>query len=173
MDENRVDPTGADPLEDLSPGLRRAVEGVLRDPPPEDVTSRALAAARQVPVLRPEAASPTLRRRPRPAWRVLAVAASIGLVAGLAWWHWRGPSDGQVATKPPSPAAPGDVRPIPPGPGTPSGDRLPTLWAYRQAAEESPEALDAMLERDARWVLRPEPQSIQAGASLGFIRQTL
>ena len=130
MDENRVDPAGTDPLEDLSPGLRRAVEGVLRDPPPEDVTSRALAAARRIPVLRPEAAGPNLRRRPRPAWRVLAVAASIGLVAGLAWWHWRGPSDGQVATKPP-------------GAETPSGDRLPTLWAYRQAAEQSPEALEA------------------------------
>jgi hypothetical protein len=163
MDENRVDPAGTGPLEDLSPGLRRAVEGVLRDPPPEDVTSRALAAARQVPVLRAEAAGPTLRRRLRPAWRVLAVAASIGLAAMLVWGRRGAPPGPEVAEKGP----PAQQREAPPG------DRLPTLWAYRQAAEESPEALGAMLDRDARWVLRPEPQSFQAGASLGFTRQTL
>jgi len=173
MDENRLDRARTTPPDDLSAALRRAVEAALRDPPPEAVTSRALAAARQVGAPRPEAENPTLRWRPRAAWRVLAVAASIGFVAGLVWWRWCGPSDRQVVTKPPSPVEPGDVPSIPQGPEAPRGDRLPTLWAYRRAAERSPEALDAMLDQDARWVLRPEQQPFQAGASLRSIRQTL
>jgi hypothetical protein len=174
MDENRLDRAGTGPLDDLSPALRRAVEGVLRDPPPEDVTSRALAAARQIGVPRPEADGPTLRWHPRAAWRVLAVAASIGLIAALVWWHWGGPPDRHVVVNPPpSPIGPGNPQPIPQGPEAPQGHRLPTMWAYRQAARQSAEALDAMLAQDARWVLHPEPQSFQVGASRGSVPLTL
>jgi len=173
MDENRFERDGAGPPDDLSPALRRAVDGVLRDPPPDDVTSRALAAARQLGMQHPEAAISALRRR-RVVWQVLAVAASIGLVAALVWWRWGGPPDGQVVVQPPlSPIGAGNVQPIPQGPESPRGDREPSLWAYRQAAGQSSEALDAMLDRDARRLLRPEPRPIHAGASLASIRQTL
>jgi hypothetical protein len=164
MDENRLDRARTGPPDDLSTALRRAVEEIVRNPPPEDVTNRALAAARQIGVRRPEAEGPALRRRPRVAWRVLAVAASIGLVAVLVWGRRGAPPDAEVVK-----AGPPAQQRI----DAPPGDRLPTLWAYRQAAGQSAEALDAMLDRDARWVLRPEPQPFQAGASLGSIRQTL
>jgi hypothetical protein len=173
MDENRFDRNSADPADRLSPALRRAVDGIVRDPLPDDVTRRALAAARQIGVPYSGAAGPALQRRPRAAWRVLAVAASIGLVAGLVWWRWGGPPDGRVVVQPPVPSGPGNVQPLPQRPETPRGDRLPSLWAYRQAAGQSAEALDAMLDQDARDILRPEPHPFQAGAPLGFPPQTL
>jgi len=173
MDENRFDRPDASPADDLGPALRRAVDGVLRDLPPDDVTSRALAAARQVESHDPEDAVAALRRPPRAAWRVLAVAASIGLVAGLAWWRWGGSPNNSMVSRPLSPVGPGNVPSIPQGPETPHGDRRPSLWAYRQAAWQSAEALDAALDRDARRLLRPEPHPVEAGASLTSIRQTL
>lgn len=181
MDENRSNRADSGPLDDLSPTLRRAVEGIVRDPPPADVASRALAAARQVGLSQPKGEGPQLPWHRRTAWRVLAVAASVAIVAALAWWHWGGRSDQQVVIEPPRtpdvpshdrPNAP-DSQPLPQGPKAPPGDRLPTMWAYDQAARQSDESLEALLDRDARRVLRPDPQPIQAGALLALLRQTL
>ena len=173
MVENRENRPDASRADDLSPALRRAVEEVLRDPMPDSVTSRALAAARQVGRRIPDDATPTLRRPPPAVWRVLAVAASIGLLAGLAWWRWGGSPGSPTVSRAPSSVRPGHVQPIPDGPETREGDRRPSLWAYRQAARQSADALDAALDRDARSLLRPEPRPVHAGASPASIQQTL
>jgi len=180
MDENPLDRDRAFPLDDLSPALRRAVERVLREPMPENLAERALAAARRVEAQPPQPRGLALRRGPRTAWPVLALAASIGLVAVLVWSRWGGQPDPNVVQAPsnanpgvPQPVLLPEPPPVSPGPVALPGDRLPTLWAYRQAAGQSPEALDALLDRDARWMLRPEPQSFHAGASLGAVPLTL
>ena len=157
MDENRIDHDRTSPSDELGPALRRAVDAVLREPMPEGLTDRSLTAARRLQTPCPEPQTPPSRRRQVVAWRVLALAASIGLVAALVWWRWGGPPGPEVVENGPLPPQPIEA---------PTGERLPTLWAYRQAAGQSPQALDAMLDRDARWMLRPEPQSFQAGALL-------
>jgi hypothetical protein len=172
MDKNRPDRSDDGPADDLGPALRRAVDGILRDPPPDDVMSRALAAARRVGRHDPETEVAALRRPPRVVWRVLAVAASIGILAGVAWWRWGGSSDRQMANRPP-PVGSDHVRPAVEGPEMPRGERQPSLWAYRQAAWQSAEAFDAALDRDARCLLRPDPQPAEAGVSLESTRQTL
>jgi hypothetical protein len=180
MNENRIDRDRTAPLDDLSPALRRAVDAVLREPMPEGLTDRSLAAARRLQTLCPEPQTPPSRRRQVTAWRVLALAASIGLVALLVWGRWGGPPGPNVAKKSTTPSETREGDPFTPDPGAilpvpeaPPVDRLPTMWAYRQAAGQSPQALDAMLDRDARWVLRPEPKSFQAGALPGSSPLTL
>lgn len=185
MDENRGDRDRTSPLDDLGPALRRAVEGVVRRPVPEDLTDRALASARRARMPRPDAeeAAQTAawRWRPRTAWPVWALAASIALVAVLVWWHGRGLPDRHVVIKSPTTTiGPGDTQPVPPAlpphprkPQAPPGDRLPTLWAYRQAVGQSAGALEAMLDEDARRLLRNQPQPLDKGASLRFVPETL
>jgi hypothetical protein len=168
MDESRFDPDSVRPMDELSPALRWAVEQVLREPMPEDLAERSLGAARRLQEPRPEPPRPSSRGRQAMTWRVLAVAASIGLVAVLVWWRWAGAPGPEVGNHSPTPPGrsqePLEPQPIPPTPEPTPLERPPTLWAYRQAAGRSAEALDALLDRDARWVLRPEPQSFQAGA---------
>ena len=97
MDKNRSD-RGSGPADDLSPTLRQAVKRVVRDPPPDDVSARALAAARRLGVSHPAAARAV--RRHGMVWRMLGVAASIALVAALAWWYWRGTPEEHVVLQP-------------------------------------------------------------------------
>ncbi len=171
MKEDRIDGEGAGRTDDLSPTLRRAVNGILRDPPPDDVTCRALAAARQVRVLAPVEGSGHRRKASR-LLGVLAIAAALGLVAASAWWHWGGRPNQQANVGPPQ-HGPDNVRPTAPERGAGEGDRLPSLWAYRQAARVSTDALDVMLDHDAHRVLRPDKQPFAAGTSLDGLRQTL
>lgn len=171
MDENRIDRGGGSgSAADLSPILRRAVEKIVRDSPPEDVSSRALAAARQIG-LSHRAAAAGLRRR-RMAWRVFCLAASVALAVASAWWYWSGLRDGQVAIQPP-PVGPGSGWSSTEDPQIAPADHPPSLWAYREAAAQSMEAFEAMLDQDAHCVLRPEPQPFHAAALFGAIRQTL
>jgi hypothetical protein len=170
MNKTQFDRGDSGSADDLSPTLRRAVEDVLRKPPPDDVSARALAAARRIGVSHPVAGR-ALRRRPV-AWGLLGVAASAGLAVALVWWYSRGTREEQVVIQPQR-TEPGNIQPIPPDPRTNQTDRLPSLWAYRQAAGQSAETLDALLDQDAHRVLRPDPQSVQAGALLGVIGQTL
>jgi len=169
MDERRLDRRGGGLPDDLGPALRRAVEGVLRDPPPEGLTARALAAARQVESSHSTAARPALGRHRRATWWGVAVAASIGVAAALALWHWDGWLPKPVAVQP-APVGSGNVEPAPHNPETMPDGRRPSLWAYRQAARQSEEALDEALDRDARQVLAPGsqvPESWLQPASVG------
>lgn len=172
MDEKRFDRRGGGPPDDLGPALRRAVEGVLRDPPPEGLTARALTAARHVGSSHSAVARPALGRRRRTAWRVLAVAASIGVAAALALWHWDGWLHKPVAVHP-APAGPGHVESAPHNPETPPAGRRSSLWAYRQAARQSEEALDEALDRDARHVFASGSQAPESWVRPDSVRQML
>jgi hypothetical protein len=132
-----------DPQEPLSPALCDAVAEILARPVPEELSRRVLEAVRQQ--------VPPKTRRPigRLALvALLATAASIG-VALLGWRLLGSRAPGPI----PGPSGPPAVAHDPAVPVAP----LPTLWAYQQAAKESPEALESLLDRHARQLLPPEP----------------
>jgi hypothetical protein len=142
-----IPPSGnANPNDELGPELREAVEAVLDDDPPTDWAEDTLESLRQR----------TPRTGPRPsrrlaAWIALAAAASI-LVAVL----WTSP---RIVNNAP------DVVGQPSGrlettPALEQSDAAqPTLWNYQQAARQSPEALDALLDKHARQLLRPSTEA--------------
>ncbi len=149
------------PLEELSPELRGAVERVLSDPVPDDFTRRALEGARgRVPRARQKFARRNL------VWVLLGTAASIGAIVLVLWLRGGRAREEQAVKVPASRAAARDV------PAAAAG-YLPTAWAYDRAARQSPEALDALLDRHARQALAADPQSLRAGASFRSLRQML
>jgi hypothetical protein len=146
----------ARPLDELSPDLRQAIEGLLQEPPPEGLMQRALDLARRQATTEPS-------RRPRPAdrWREhrakpwsFATAASIAIAACtlvlllLSSFVSRMP----------------DCKVIPQMPAA-IGQDLPTAWAYHRAIAQSPEAMDSLLARHARRILRPEAKHCMAQVS--------
>ncbi len=137
------------PLEELSGDLRDAVAEILAERMPGDLASRATAAARNCA---------TARRPARRAglWVALSVAASIAAIA-LGWQTLRSrPARGpQTGPEPRSIVAQPNEEPLSPG---------PTAWAYQRAANESPEALDELLDRHARQLLLPDPESAAASS---------
>jgi len=102
----------------------------------------------------------------------LAVAASIGVAAALALWHWDGWFQRPVAVRP-APVGPGYVEPAPHGFEAPPAGRRPSLWAYRQAARQSEEALDESLDRDARHVFASGSQPAESRIRPASVRLML
>jgi len=155
MADRQVRQGRSHPGNELGPELRRVVEGIVGDPLPTGLVSSALERARQTVVTEAET-GPKASERSRvyraTIWS-LAAAASIGAVV-LAW-HYR-PAVSPPPNQPIAVAMPQTRTAIP--------NDAPTVWAYREALGQSPEAMEAMLERDARQTLRPEPQSVQASA---------
>lgn len=149
-------PENADrcPSDELAPELRRAVEEVLGQSPPEDLMRRTLDDLRQ---RRARAARPSRRRRVL--IRVLALALSIAMLV-LVGRHRNG-GDGQNGPAPPEEIA---LQPT---------DTLPTLWAYHRASHNSPEALDELLDQHAGRLLVTESKSFRIGAFLDFDRESL
>jgi hypothetical protein len=130
---------------------------------PDDPLEAELAA------LRPHAVSPGLRRRiaerlarsPSFRWRWLG---GIGLAGGLAaaclaaailLRHENGPG---------LPQGPGRAA-IGPPPQGPSDESLPTVQVYQRALSQSPEELDAVLDRHAVRASRSDPPAAQVYAS--------
>jgi hypothetical protein len=161
MVAEREQNSGRPPLEELSPALRDAVESVLNDPMPEELTGRVLVAAR-----RRVTRSTRLPTRRITSWAVLATAASIALIALAMHFHAGRTPNGPLVQSPQPPVMRKDV------PAASPND-LPTAWAYTQAARQSPEALDALLDRHARQSISANPRSSPEQASLRSIRQTL
>ena len=145
--------SGRHPRDELCPELRRAVEGIVQEPPPEDLMLRALERARRQVAMHAEGElGPPGRRRVRRAvfWSLVA-AASLGVVV----LNWLNRPSASFPPHQPTPVA------LPQRQMTIAPD-LPTAWAYHEVLGQSPEALELMLDRHARQTLRPEPQSFQA-----------
>lgn len=149
-------PENADrcPSDELAPELRRAVEEVLGQSPPEDLMRRTLDDLRRPT---PRAARPGRRRRTL--IRALAVALCIAMLV-LVGRHRNG-GDGQNG-----PAPPGEIVRQP-------ADTLPTLWAYHRASRDSPEALEELLDQHAGQLLVTESKAFSIGAFLDFDRESL
>ena len=168
------------PLEELSLALRCAVERIVSSPVPGDLTRTALADARD----RMPRPRPTYARRSLLCGSLVAVAL-VGVVAIA--WQFRGgrSSNEQSLAKPLAPEALATSGPSASdarlsaaqsggnstraGQPTPAHVYLPTAWAYCQAARQSPEALDAILDCHAHQAMTAERQSISAGTLLGSI----
>jgi hypothetical protein len=151
-----IPPRGhASPNDELGSELREAVEAVLYDDPPTDWAEETLESLRQR----------GLRTAPRQSRRFatcIALAAAASIVAAILssrpWLADKGP---EVVDKPlehPE-EAPAFVQ---------SDAVQPTLWAYQQAVRQSPEALDALLDKHARQLLHPSSR-----AELGGLWQEL
>jgi hypothetical protein len=153
MTNQHANHDNARPLDELSPELRQAVERLLQESPPEALMQRALDLARRQattePSRRPRPVDRRPQRRARP-WS-FATAASIAIAActlvliSLSSFVLRMP-DSKVI--PQMPAA--------------IGQDLPTAWAYHRAIAQSPEAMDSLLARHAREMLRPEAKPFLA-----------
>jgi hypothetical protein len=116
--------------DELSPALRAAVERVRNDPPPDELTRRALVLARR------QAArySRKLERR-RFSWFAAIIAASLAVAISI------GTMDHRFVNSPPSTPRE-DI-------ATALSDDSPSVWAYSRAARKSPDALYALLDRQS------------------------
>jgi hypothetical protein len=155
MRDQHAHQDAAYPLNELSPELRQAVEGLIAEPPPEGLMQRALdLARRQVtaePSQRPRPPDRRLPRRPRP-WNAANVA-SIAMAACTLVLLLFSPFVLRMPCSKVIPQMPAAI-----------GQDLPTAWAYHRAIAQSSEAMDSLLARHARDMLRPEakPFLVQA-----------
>jgi hypothetical protein len=120
----------------------------------------------ELAALRPYEISPGLRRQiarrlagsaPAPfrwLWR-FALAGGLAAACLTMVLVWRG---GGVRMEPEQVVRP---QPAPPVPGEDAG---PTLLAYERALDRSPEALDALLDKDAGVVPEVRPDLVRSGA---------
>jgi hypothetical protein len=147
-------------LDELGPRLREAVERVRGDAAPEDLAQRALDATR-----RRLAQHPHRARRRILFWLTPAAAAAVVLAALTMYFRAGSPES------PPVPSQPLQV--VHEDVSAAVADELPTAWAYQCAARQSPEALDALLDRHARQLIAADPGHSPEWASLRSIRETL
>jgi hypothetical protein len=147
MTNQHANHDNARPLDELTPELRQAVERLVQKSLPEELMQRALDRARRQTMTEPN-------RRPRPVDRrrvrwarpwsfantaSIAIAACTLVLISLSSFVLRMP----------------DAKVIPRMPAA-IGQDLPTAWAYHRAIAQSPEAMDSLLSRHARELLRPE-----------------
>jgi hypothetical protein len=145
--------------DELEPDLRNAIDAVLKDDPPSDWMEESLDKLRQT------------RHQPGPgksrgviAAIVLATAACVLVV--LFMNPFRTNDDGQEYVDQPEDAPEQELvneEPIVPERFDRDAPVRPTLWAYQQAAIDSPETLDELLEEHAGRLLRPTSDRELAG----------
>ncbi len=138
------------PNQELGPELRQAVEAVLHDEVPPDWAEETLDKFRR---LSPRTAPRKSRRFAY--WISLAAAACIVAIV-LLGRSWLSDDGREVVKNPPD-------RPKEAPPSVQSDVVQPTLWAYRQAARQSPETLDELLDRHAGQLLH-RPSETDPGA---------
>ncbi|MHC4402671.1 MAG: hypothetical protein ACYTG0_23665 [Planctomycetota bacterium] len=139
----RVPPEGnANPNDELGPELREAVEAVLHDEPSADWAEATLEELRRGS---PRTAPRRLRRFA--VWTTLAAAACVlaFVLLRVSWLFHDGREVGG------DPRERREETPV----LARSDLAEPTLWAYQQAARQSPEALDELLDRHAGQLLHP------------------
>jgi hypothetical protein len=139
---------------ELGPELRKALEDVLGQSPPEDLMRRTLDGLRQ---RRPSVARANRRRHSL--LSALAVAVSIAVLVLVA--RHRNGGNREVRPDPPREFV---ARPV---------DRLPTYWAYHRASLDSPEALEKLLDRHASELLVSGSESLRMGGFPGFGQEAL
>jgi hypothetical protein len=147
MDVRREGKNGPSPWDELSPGLREAVEGVLHDSLPEPVRLRALDALHRQVVRYP-------RRGASARSRILSTAATA-IAASIVW----------TALAACMWTAVGSVKLPAPTDTAALSNEVPTAWTYSRAARQSPEALNTLLDRRAR-PTNPAGSRLLAGAHL-------
>jgi hypothetical protein len=163
MSLERREPSDSHFLDELSPALRNAVGSVLRDPMPHDLARGALEQVQRRLAIGEghHAGSIAGHRRSRRRvmfWALLATSISIGLIALAVLARFAGTKAPEVVI------APRQQIVIPAAPTVPD-DNVPTAWAYHEALRQSPEAVDALLDRHARHSLSGDPWSFPARAS--------
>jgi hypothetical protein len=134
------------PLDDLSPELRRAVEVIVHNKPPEGLTEQILRELQRQGATTANARPRSYeRRRARriAAWGLVA-ASAIAMFPLL--FHARSFFQPDMPKPALHPSAQLAI----------DGD-LPTAWAYHRAIGQSSEAPEALLDRHARHSLRSEP----------------
>lgn len=157
MNDQQINPNNRRPLEELDPELRRIVEAIIQETPSDTLTQRVLQTVRGRTAT-DQAGQPRpveLRQKRRATPRYYAAATAIIVTACAATLL-------TVALFVPNSRTPEGGSPT----QTPVCQDLPTAWAYHKAIAESPEAIDALLTRHAKQVLRPEPTLLQARPSL-------
>jgi hypothetical protein len=141
-------PLEGETKDELAPELREAVKAVLHDEPPREW------AAETLDKLRRHSSRPAPRQLRRTAtWIALAAAACFLAVVVL---HRTESPDGGREVVREAPGRQDEAIELA------HGD-APTLWVYRQAARQSPEALDALLDKHAGQLLRPSSDVELAG----------
>jgi hypothetical protein len=136
-------------FDELSPEMRRVVEGIARESPPHELSQQILESVRrQKPTraaLRPHSIERRATRWNFAAATAVAVAVCVLVLFSVSLFVARVPN---VAVVPQMQTA--------------VAQDLPTAWAYHRAIGQSPEAIDALLARHARQVLCPEPSVSRA-----------
>ena len=138
-------------LEELAPGVREAVDCVLNDPMPDDLTRHALESLRHQ-----TSQYPRKSRRRIMSWTVPAIAASIVLIVLAAYFRAVQTNGGRSVTSPVLPTTRHDA--------AASANDSQTAWAYTQAARQSPRR---------RCAARPPIASIDHGEFAVFARTSV
>jgi hypothetical protein len=152
MSSREAQRSDVNPLDELSPELRRAVERIVQEAPPEALMERALEAARRQQATEPDVQPRSIERRQlRRAlpWGLVAAAAigAVLLFRPASLFHS---------------SMPGSV--VVPQVQTLIAENPPTVWTYRKALGQSPEMLEALLDFHTQRAVHPEPQSLHAYA---------
>ena len=145
------------PLDELAPALRGAVERIVSDSPPEDLSQRIIEGLRhhEPPAVRHKA-------RRLAVYVALAAAACLGGVLLVRQFRPVDVNEGQFTE---------DEAPVDPAESEEPKLELaadsfpPTLWAYHQAARQSPEDLDSLLDQHAEQLALSVPESLRMGVS--------
>jgi hypothetical protein len=125
----------------LDPSLSDVVERIADSQPPEDLVVRCVKVAKsQTPDPRPE---PAKRPSQRAAPWLIAVAIAASIIAAVVLLQPA--NDSRYVVKPKSPVIQ-EEEPFDPE----WVNESPTLWAYHQTANQSPDELDDLLEAHAR-----------------------
>jgi hypothetical protein len=135
------DPSTNDGDDQLDPPLREVVQRIAESQPPEDLVARCVKLAkRQRPDQRPE---PAERTSPRAATWLIAAAVAASIIAAVVYLR---PVDDSREVVQQKPRVIQEEDPF----DTEWVNESPTLWAYHQTAQQSPEDLDDLLETHAR-----------------------
>lgn len=144
------------PLDELSPRLRKVVEEIAAEQPPEDLGHQTLSRLRgQGP--------PTIRSRTRQITIYAGWAVAAGVLLAVSVWLLL-----------PNPAEPDGPTVVSVEPRRePAETTAPNWWSFHQAARRSPEELEALLDRHTHRMALSSPTSFTIANSGALFEETL
>jgi hypothetical protein len=146
------------PFDELAPQLRRAVEEITADQPPEELSRRMVdRLQRETP--------PTVYRMTRRTIVSVGWAVAACLLIAVTLWYLR--AGDSVPQETAAVAPPGTI-----DQPTVASFR-PTWWTYRQAAGHSQRELESLLERHAGLITLSSSESIRLGIPPSSQQETL